>query len=166
LRLSLPTRDLALVQIVDAAMAESVQPGGDWVVCRPGCMSCCLGPFEISELDAMRLRRGLATLDPARAEAVRQRAATYDADAEDAPCPVLDPATGLCDLYEWRPITCRVFGPAVRWSSGAVGACELCYEGATDEQIAELAVDAPREAEEDLPGTTVAFALSISGELH
>jgi hypothetical protein len=75
-------------------------------------------------------------------------------------------AAGLCDLYEWRPVTCRVFGPAVRWSSVAVGACELCYQGATDEQIVELAVDAPLEAEEDLPGTTVARAISISGEFH
>jgi Fe-S-cluster containining protein len=48
---------------------------------------------------------------------------------------VLDPATGLCDLYEVRPITCRTFGPPVRSEDG-LGVCELCYHGATDEQIA------------------------------
>src|ERR1039458_2452779 len=29
-------------------------------------------------------------------------------------CPALDPDALTCDLYEARPITCRIFGPAVR----------------------------------------------------
>jgi hypothetical protein len=32
-------------------------------------------------------------------------------------------------------MTCRTFGPPVR-SEGGLGVCELCYHGATDEQIA------------------------------
>jgi Fe-S-cluster containining protein len=55
--------------------------------------------------------------------------------ANDEPCPVLDPETGLCDLYDARPMTCRTFGPPVR-SGGGLGVCELCFHGATDEQIA------------------------------
>jgi Fe-S-cluster containining protein len=54
--------------------------------------------------------------------------------ANDEPCPALDPQTGMCDLYESRPMTCRVFGPPVR-SEGGLGACELCYHGATDKEI-------------------------------
>jgi hypothetical protein len=38
-------------------------------------------------------------------------------------------------------MTCRLFGPAVRVEGGAVGACELCYQGASDEEIAECAVE-------------------------
>ena len=53
----------------------------------------------------------------------------------DEVCPVLDPATGLCELYDARPMTCRTFGPPVRSEDG-LGVCELCYHGATDEQIA------------------------------
>ena len=53
----------------------------------------------------------------------------------DEPCPVLDPATGTCDLYSARPMTCRVFGPPVR-SEGGLGVCELCYHGASEEEIA------------------------------
>ncbi len=53
----------------------------------------------------------------------------------DEPCPVLDLATGLCDLYDARPMTCRTFGPPVR-AEGGLGVCELCFHGATDEQIA------------------------------
>jgi len=56
--------------------------------------------------------------------------------ANDEPCPVLDPETGLCDLYDARPMTCRTFGPPVR-AEGGLGVCELCFHGATDEQIAK-----------------------------
>jgi Fe-S-cluster containining protein len=57
-------------------------------------------------------------------------------------CPVLDPETGLCELYDARPMPCRTFGPPVR-SAGGLGVCELCYHGATDEEIAacEMVVD-------------------------
>jgi Fe-S-cluster containining protein len=72
--------------------------------------------------------------------------------ANDEPCPVLDPTTGTCDLYAHRPLTCRVFGPPVRTGASdnqtrgndsGLGVCELCFHGATDEQIAacEMQVD-------------------------
>jgi Fe-S-cluster containining protein len=54
----------------------------------------------------------------------------------DEVCPVLDPETGLCELYDSRPMTCRIFGPPVRSGRG-LGVCELCFHGATDQQIAE-----------------------------
>lgn len=156
-------------------MAEATRRSGDWVVCRAGCTSCCYGPFAISALDAMRLQDGLALLeaqDPARAERLRQRATEYvgaiaseypgnnstgelwDGDAlpssfDDVPCPALDIATGLCDLYSSRPLTCRVFGAATQMGEGGIGACELCYAGASDEEIAACAV--PIDAE-DLEG--------------
>lgn len=72
--------------------------------------------------------------------------------ADNEPCPALDPQTGLCDLYTARPMTCRVFGPPVRsGSEGGLGVCELCYHGATDEQIAacEMIPD-PDELEPEL----------------
>jgi Fe-S-cluster containining protein len=156
-------RDAHLVEIVDAAIADAARRSGAWVACKPGCTPCCLGPFPITQLDALRLRDGLRNLhlqDPARAARVgdraRQSAARLarefpidtlgrvldeDDAAADEPCPALDPATGLCDLYDSRPITCRAFGPAVRWGSDAVGACELCYAGVTGEQIAQCRVE-------------------------
>ena len=164
---SLRRADQQLIQIVDAALAETKQKSGDWLVCRPGCTQCCVGPFPISQLDALRLRQGLTELeatDPARALRVRQRAresvaklaASFPGDqntgilsedaesegrfeefADDEPCPALDLATGLCDRYQARPMTCRTFGPPVRSGpEGGLGVCELCYHGATDEQIA------------------------------
>jgi Fe-S-cluster containining protein len=186
--------DRDLIQIVDTAMAEAVRIGGPWIACKPGCTQCCISPFPITMLDAARLRSGLDQLqlvEPDRAAAVRRRAQEYvsrlvdypgdpqtgllpegaaegeqfEALAEGEPCPVLDPATGTCDLYASRPITCRVFGPAVRMRGNALGVCELCFEGASDEQIAEcvVEVDADNLEAELLTGDTretiVAFAL-------
>jgi Fe-S-cluster containining protein len=168
--MTLAEGDAGLVQIVDAALAEAKRKSGPWLVCRPGCTQCCYGPFEITPLDAWRLKRGLAdleTTDPQRARRVRERArqAPIELNDED-PCPALDPDSGTCDLYAARPITCRAFGPPVRCGEEACGICELCYGGATDEQIAacEVEID-PENLEAALlaqfePGaTTVTAAL-------
>ncbi|HLY18281.1 MAG TPA: YkgJ family cysteine cluster protein [Bryobacteraceae bacterium] len=171
--------DQRLIQIVDAALAESARRSGDWLLCRPGCAQCCLGEFSITQLDAERLRRGLADLearDAQRAARVRQRARDAAGRlapmADDDPCAALDPETGTCDLYAARPITCRAFGPPVRCESGDLGVCELCFDGATDAQIAACEVEFDpqgweaelvRELEERTGRrgeTTVALALS------
>jgi Fe-S-cluster containining protein len=158
-------KDQALIQIVDAALADATRRSGDWLVCRPGCTQCCIGVFPINQLDALRLRQGLSEFEiraPERAGRVRERArqsvARLSPDfpgdpvtgvldegadaaerfsdfANEEPCPALDPETGNCELYESRPMTCRVFGPPVRSEDG-VGVCELCYQGASDEEIA------------------------------
>jgi Fe-S-cluster containining protein len=168
----LPSGDPQLVQIMDAALADTARRSGAWLVCKPGCTQCCVGVFAIHQLDAARLQQGLQQLsasDPERARAVRERArrsverlvedfpgdpttglldpseeaeARFEDFANDEPCAALDPRTGLCDLYLARPMTCRVFGPPVRSEQG-LGVCELCYHGATEEQIAdcEMPVD-------------------------
>ena len=154
-----------MIQIVDSALADTARRSSQWLVCRPGCTQCCIGVFSINQLDARRLRQGLAKLEvlaPERAARVRGRAreavarlapefpgdpATGLLDegelaeqrfaqfANDEPCPALDPETGNCELYESRPMTCRTFGPPVRSEEG-LGVCELCYHGASDEEIA------------------------------
>lgn len=184
-----PSRDQALIQIVDAALANATRRGGDWIACRPGCTQCCVGVFPINQLDAARLRQGLTRLEgcePERASHVRQRAReavsrlAYDfpgdpitglldegeeaeqrfADfANDEPCPALDPETGLCDLYEARPMTCRVFGPPVRSQDG-LGVCELCFQGASDEEIAACEMNADPD---DLESTLVEELEKASG---
>ena len=69
----------------------------------------------------------------------------WDDYANDEPCPVLDPATGTCDLYSARPILCRTFGPPARTLDGNLAHCELCYTTATPDEIAacELAPAIP-----------------------
>lgn len=161
----LPAGDKALIQIVDAALADATRRSGEWLACRPGCTQCCVGVFAISQLDAVRLQHGLTELrktDPQRAARIQERArdsirrmsAKFPGDAKngvldegpeaeerfaefgnDEVCPVLDPETGLCELYAARPMTCRTFGPPLR-TEGGLGVCELCFHGATDEQVA------------------------------
>lgn len=198
-----PKRDLELIQIVDKALLEAERKAGEWLVCRPGCTQCCVGAFAINQLDAERLRAGMESLsraDPERAERVRRRVANYigrisrdfpgdlqtgllddaaeedgrfNAFANDEVCPVLDPTTGTCDLYEFRPMTCRVFGPPVRNEDGNLSVCELCFHGASDEQIVACELIADPSGIEDqvleelkaarkTGNTIVAFAVSDS----
>jgi Fe-S-cluster containining protein len=197
----LPGGDQKLVQIVDAALGDAARRSGSWLVCRPGCTQCCTGVFAITQLDASRLQHGLKELekqDRERAAFVRARAQDavvrlspefpgdrttgilsddetaelrFEDFANDEPCPALDPATGTCDLYASRPLTCRAFGPPVRSEDG-LGVCELCFHGASDKEIAacEMEVD-PDDLESKLleemesqgsPSgrTIVAFALA------
>lgn len=65
-------------------------------------------------------------------EEAEQRFARF---GNDEPCPALDPATGNCELYDLRPMTCRVFGPPVQSEDGLC-VCELCFQGASAEEIA------------------------------
>ena len=150
---------------MDSALADTARRSGEWLVCRLGCTQCCIGVFSVNQLDARRLRRGLTDLEShasERAARIRERAvesvarlaAQFPGDpvsgilderdeaaerfsnfANEEPCPALDPETGKCELYESRPMTCRVFGPPVRSENG-LGVCELCYQGASDEEIA------------------------------
>jgi Fe-S-cluster containining protein len=196
----LPARDAELVQIVDTSLADVARRAGDFLACRIGCTQCCHGAFTINALDAARLREGMADLrvtNPALAAEIELRARAWLAEhghafsgdletgvlgtsesdqalfedfANDAACPALDPATGRCDVYAWRPMTCRVFGPPVRSvdENGAegLGHCELCFIGATPEQVAACEMPVPHALEAELleeigskDETVVAFAL-------
>ena len=89
--------------------------------------------------------------------------------ANDAACPALDPSTGRCDLYAARPLTCRVFGPPVRMEQdedSGLGCCELCFVGASEEEIATCEMEVPHDVEAQIVNTmnakgetVVAFAL-------
>jgi len=201
----LPAGDSELVQIVDANLADAARRAGPFLACRIGCTQCCHGAFAINALDAARLHAGMSTLratEPSLAAEVERRArawlaeyshdfpgntetgtlgtsdsdrARFDDFANDAPCPALDPATGRCDVYAWRPMTCRVFGPPVRafdpnGAEGGVneglGHCELCLIGATPEQVADCEMPVPHSLEAEILNelgsaaeTVVAFAV-------
>jgi len=189
--MGLPARDAELVQIVDAALADVGRRAGPWLVCRLGCTQCCIGVFRINQLDALRLRAGMETLrssDPELTAEIERRARAWiaeqvgefpgdkqtgrlgESDAEverfeefanDEACPALDPATGRCDVYAWRPMTCRVFGPPVRMGEGnELGHC------ASRDVVEACEMEIPHELEsrlvEELGAageTVVAFAL-------
>ena len=183
--IALLQQDAQLIQIVDAALADATLRAGSHLACRPGCTQCCHGAFAISPLDALRLRTAMAELavnQPAQAAAIAERANTYLAEfgpsfpgncetgilgdspeaeaafedfANDAPCPVLNPESGLCELYAARPMTCRVFGPPVRSCQDAaseegLAVCELCFTDASPEEIAAAEMIVPYAEEQSL----------------
>lgn len=192
--------DARLIAVIDAALAESAPRAGAHLACRVGCTECCLGPFPITVLDAERLRIGLASIaaqDSARAEAIRRRARTaveqmrpdfpgdphtgilsedeaaeaaFSTRHEHLPCPALDPASGRCELYQWRPVSCRTFGPPVLLGDETLPPCRLCFTAASpaDLEAARVSIDPEgledqlleRRAELGVAGETlVAFAL-------
>jgi Fe-S-cluster containining protein len=181
----LPDGDSELLQQMDAAFADAAQRSGPRLLCRPGCTQCCHGAFAINALDALRLKTGMEELrqrKPDQAAEIEQRArqwiAAYGADfpgdaqtgrlgeteaeqesfeefANEAACPALNPTTGCCDLYAWRPMTCRLFGPPVRIETGeagdcAFGHCELCFSDAETDEVAACEMKVPHDLEERL----------------
>jgi Fe-S-cluster containining protein len=195
--MKLPFGDSELVQIMDAALGDVARRAGAWLVCRESCTQCCFGAFRINELDALRLEAGMEALrssDPKLATELERRARAWIAEhgeafpgdvrtgmlgeseaeieefeefANDAACPALDPETGRCDVYAWRPMTCRVFGPPVRMGEGdELGHCELCFDGASQEDVKACEMEVPHALESKIVGelgtsgeTLVAFAL-------
>lgn len=183
-----------LVQIVDAAVADAYRRGGHHLVCRPGCFQCCIGVFPIAQQDAARLREGLialASTNLAQATRLRARVAEgltrldpwfpgdlasgvlsedyeaailFEEFANDEPCPVLDPATGTCDLYAHRPVLCRTFGPPMRTEEGNLATCELCFIHASTAEIAACALDPSIPAQEAAGNQTFNAAAGLAGE--
>jgi Fe-S-cluster containining protein len=188
-------QDANLIQIVDAALADATLRAGAHLACRPGCTQCCHGAFSINPLDALRLRSAMASMaetQPEQAAVIAARAQKFLAEfahdfpgnsltgilgtspeeesafedfANEAPCPALNPESGLCDLYEARPMTCRIFGPPVRMSASSDGGqqqscdaveedgfavCELCFTTANPEEIAAAEMTVPHAEEQTL----------------
>lgn len=200
---SLKAGDRRLIALVDATLDRARAAAGTYLVCQSGCTPCCFGPFAITQLDAWRLRQGLRALaeaEPGRAAAVRQRAAAavarqapafgagqagifateveeerfYETFASD-PCPALDPDSGACTVYAWRPVACRTHGPPVRMGGNDLPPCPLCFRGAasTAVEAARQTIDVAHvedpltdrvEQETGRQGmTTIAFAIAAPG---
>jgi Fe-S-cluster containining protein len=120
--------------------------------CKPGCASCCVGPFPITLLDVQTLQRGLAGLPPDHRRRIEQRAVEQTAAMEAAfpqladtdlidnwsdrgidrlvatfhqhPCPALE-TDGRCGIYRHRPLVCRSMGIPTEEHGLTHGACEV-----------------------------------------
>lgn len=179
--------------MVDAAVAESLRRAGRWIACRAGCSECCHAAFPITMEDSRRLREGLALAPAAAAEGMSRRAAVYRARIRDVfpgewstglltasdewrewfferqkgiACPVLDPESGECLLYEHRPVACRIYGHLIQIGGSPQTRCRLCFDGATEAQMeaARLTVadDAAGDAVEALGSGHTIVALAVS----
>ncbi len=143
----------ALLGEIDAWFAGCLRGAPPGVLaCRKGCSACCRGLFEISLLDAFLLREGFARLPAPRREEILSRCrprlaeltqrwpelsppyllnALPDArwtempEDDPTPCPLLG-AGGLCLVYPFRPLICRLHGLPNIDRSGEDFSAELC----------------------------------------
>lgn len=126
-----------LLKGVDHWFSRSSTAAGNAVLCGRGCSSCCRGLFDITLLDAFFLRQGIDRLAPRLREVVQARIVTQVQalqliwpgmappyiinvlpeetrerlmpEADETPCPLLGD-DGLCLVYHYRPMTCRLHG--------------------------------------------------------
>lgn len=166
--------DTSLLARVDEALLTASARSRPHLRCRPGCTPCCIGPFDITVLDAARLLRWLVDR-PKAAAMLRRRAreawdlmsSVYPGDSDrgllsddeeerqafftrfaDVPCPALEPSTGACEVYGDRPLTCRTFGLPIRYGDEVLAPCELNFRAASPCEI-EAATTAPDPDDEE-----------------
>jgi Fe-S-cluster containining protein len=93
-----------LVARVDELCRQITNDWGEYLVCRPGCDSCCRH-LRLFPVEAAALAVALDGLSPQVRDQLLVRAAGC---GEDDPCPLL--IGGLCQLYADRPLICRTHG--------------------------------------------------------
>jgi Fe-S-cluster containining protein len=184
------TTDSQLIQIVDASLAAAARHAGAHLACYAGCAVCCFGPFPITMRDAERLRESWLTADPHVASQIAQRAeaaraqlaksfpgnaalgllnanideAAFAAQYENLACPVLNPDSGQCSLYDARPIACRLYGLPTRVDGEDLPHCPLCFRRASAGEIeaARAIIDySPRMSDHDTEPTRTVIAYAF-----
>jgi Fe-S-cluster containining protein len=151
-----------LLAVLDSGFAHSRGRAGEHLLCARGCHDCCFGPFPITRLDVLRLRRGLRHAAPEVAESIVADAreavvalrsglpgvadsgkVVNDEGALDGylerlaglACPVLDRTSGACRLWDHRPVACRTYGPPLSFEGEPAPHCGLCFVEATPETV-------------------------------
>jgi len=172
---SLEEAEKSLLEGLDLAFSRAAASAGPWLLCAPGCSDCCHGPFPITPLDVLRLRQGMdraRDATPARAARIVERARSACARLADGypgnplsgalegtqaeldrffqphaglACPVLDPATGRCELYAFRPVACRTYGPPLKFGDQTAPHCGLCFNGAPRDAVEASRIEPDRE---------------------
>ena len=124
----------SFVAKVDAAVLSVAQQFESHVACRLGCSDCCHALFDITFVEAIFLNMHFLELPEAKrteilieadkadrkAQVLKRRMyRDFSADpqtdilsqvaAERIRCPLLN-TDNSCTLYQWRPLTCRVYG--------------------------------------------------------
>lgn len=126
----------ALVEIADRTFRRISTDFGDCVACNQGCCDCCHAMFDIPLIEALYLHRRFRTeADEKKREGLLEIAARTDRkiyrirraaikaaaesgrrkellstmSTERVRCPLLN-SGNRCNLYAYRPITCRLYG--------------------------------------------------------
>ena len=151
----------SILDRADQHFAEVMRTQPQNLQCGAGCSLCCYGLFEIGSGDVPVIAEGLEQLHPARRKRIIRKALEIvessahpnlrecSADEKEAffdrtqatPCPNLD-ESGLCLMYEHRPLVCRTFGLPLREGRKYVGdICELNFTKSTRTERMKAAWD-------------------------
>ncbi|MDY0189808.1 MAG: YkgJ family cysteine cluster protein [Desulfuromonas sp.] len=158
---------LQLLHRVDTWFGQCLAVAPLDISCTEGCSACCRGLFDITLLDAYLLQSGFQHLPATQRSAVLTRVhwrleqlqqqwpqlqppyilnllpnqQWMEMPEDDlTPCPLLG-ADGLCLLYDYRPLTCRLHGLAQVDVSGEVfsdGWCTLNFTSRNPLAVPEL----------------------------
>jgi Fe-S-cluster containining protein len=126
----------ALVEQVDEVFKKVQEEYGDCVTCKMGCSDCCHALFDLTLIEALYIKSKFDAVFKADAgEKILERANRADRKvhklkrvaqkeyedgkpqedilaemaAQRIRCPLLDDEN-QCELYPFRPITCRLYG--------------------------------------------------------
>lgn len=125
-----------LLETIDQWFIDCQSIAKSEISCRRSCTGCCRGLFDISILDAGLLQHGFSLLDVVQQQPILAKAKTRLAalqhqwpefkapyilnnlpddewqempEGDETPCPLLS-EDGLCLVYAFRPMTCRLHG--------------------------------------------------------
>lgn len=94
----------------------------DQLHCQKGCFACCHPPDSLFQVEAETLVEGIAQLEPAQKQRIRERLTQYRQDSSLL-CPLLE--EGACTVYKNRPSICRTQGYAL-WLKSEVASLSWC----------------------------------------
>jgi Fe-S-cluster containining protein len=127
---------IALVEQVDEVFKKVQEEYGDCVSCKMGCSDCCHALFDLTLIEALYIKNQFDAVFKTEArEQILERANRADRKvhklkriaqkdyeegkpqedilaemaAQRIRCPLLD-NENQCELYSFRPITCRLYG--------------------------------------------------------
>ncbi len=86
---------------MDYFMTNEIVP---LTVCTKGCAHCCKVPVQVSLLEADYI----SSKTGVKIQLVSKNRYTMP-QSVDTYCPLLDQATGICSVYQYRPLACRLF---------------------------------------------------------
>jgi Fe-S-cluster containining protein len=125
-----------LAKKADEAFERIKKAYPEEIVCKPGCTDCCFALFDLTLVEAMYINHHFnekffgelreEMIEKANQadrkiykrkrdafrkteKGVDQTEVVEDMAKERIRCPLLNDS-GLCDLYEFRPIACRIYG--------------------------------------------------------
>lgn len=134
---------------VDAffARVDSRHPGE--VACASGCTDCCKPGLSITGVEALAIREALSAMDADRRQSLRERARRVATETDAAgSCAALDPS-GLCAVYEARPLVCRSHGLPLRFAAEEASVTgtrrlpvlDACFRNFTERALSSIPAD-------------------------